>query len=299
MFSKFFRNKAEEALRAATATRQKGAQAPDSCKRAINLFPDLDNREPELKDTYRLRFHHLLVSLEGSERTGCLKISSHSSRSRSAILLYRGRVVGAVYGCKRMRGQYLHQDAHKCAMSDLAAPGNILDAYELPEDLVLAAASLFYGETLDTNTGYSSEATFDYAVNSLLRSGLPGTVVINTASEETLCVVYVARGRVIGFYSAADGWIKGSPDTAKRFLRSANCKVHASIMPNVEPQHVGFSLTGLGDKRSFDASPFQSSGLATAANLRTPTREAVAQAVREHRSTGQHQVLRPQTYAGV
>lgn len=299
MFTNFFRSKTEAALRAATATRQKNLQSTDSCKRAINLFPELDKREPDLKDTYRLRFHHLLVSLEGSERTGCLKISSNQARSRSAILLYRGRVVGAVYGCKRMRGQYLHQDAHKCAMSDLAAPGNILDAYELPEELVLAAASLFYGETLDTNTGYSKEATFDYALSSIMRSGLPGTVVINTNAEETLCVIYVAKGQVIGFYSAADGWIKGSPETAKRYLSNANSKVHASILPEADPRTVGFSLTGLGDKRVFDASPFQSFGANIAQHVRTPSRDAVAQAVREHRGTGQYQVARPQTYAGV
>lgn len=295
MFREFFRKKSEEALRqsSATARRPKGAAiSQEACKRAVGLFPEIDNQNRELRDTYALKFHHLLVSLEGAERTGCLKITSSHSRSRSAILLYRGRVVGAVYGRKQMRGQYLHQDAHKCALSDLASPGNVLDAYELPEDLVLAAASLFYGETLDISSGYNAESTFEYALSGLLRSGLPGAVVVNTAGEETACIVYVSKGRIVGIFSASEGWTHGSPENAKRFVRGSNCKIHASIMPVFDPRSVGFSLTGLGDKFAvgavIDASPYQD--FSPSAVVMTPSREAVAQAVREHRSTGQHQV---------
>ena len=289
MFKYFFRKKTEEALRKVTITKSH-AVSPDACKRAIAMFPDSANREQDVKDTVTLRFHHLLISLEGGERTGCLKISSHHARSRSALLLYRGRVVGAVYGKKYMRGQYLQEDAHKCAMSDLATPGNLLDAYELPEDLVLSAASLFYGETLDINLGQSIEATFESAFNSLQRSGMPGCVVVNTYNEETICIVYIAQGRIVGIFCAAEGWTHGSIDSLKRYLRGRECKVHAAILPVTDPRSVGFSLSGIGDRQTanVDATPYLDFSPPQAATLgMTPTREAVAQAVKQHR-TGTH-----------
>lgn len=305
MFKYFFRQKTEEALRKVTIPKTR-AVSSDVCKRAIGMFPDSANREQDVKDTVTLRFHHLLISLEGAERTGCLKISSHHARSRSAILLYRGRVVGAVYGKKHMRGQYLHEDAHKCAMGDLATPGNLLDAYELPEDLVLSAASLFYGETLDTNYGLGLEATFENAFNALQRSGMPGCVVVNSDTEETICIVYVAHGRIVGIFCAAEGWTQGTIESMKRYLRGRQCKVHASIMPISDLRRVGFSLSGVGDKQAgtFDASPnpyldFSPPQTPQAAEVgMTPTREAVAQAVRQHR-TGQHQRATTRDYARV
>lgn len=268
------------------------------------MFPDSANREQDIKDTVSLRFHHLLISLEGGQRTGCLKISSHHEKSRSAILLYRGRVVGAVYGKKYMRGQYLHQDAHKCAMSDLATPGNLLDAYELPEDLVLAAASLFYGETLDTNYGQAIESVFENAIGALQRSGMPGCVVVNSYSEETICIVYVSKGKICGIFSANEGWTRGNVDTLKRQLSGRQCKVHASILPLEDPRYVGFSLSGVGDRAPdtsanpyIDFSPPKPSTASAA--MVTATREAVARAVRQHRQSTGHHARPARSYARV
>lgn len=294
VFRNFFRKKTEDALRKASMQHSHAVNS-DVCKRAVGLFPDSSERPQDPKDTGALRFHHLLISLEGAERTGCLKISSHQNRSRSALLLFRGRVVGAVYGRKYMRGQYLHEDAHKCALSELAAPGNMLDAYELPEDLVLAASSLFYGETLDTNYGQNLETTFEYALSSLQRSNMPGCVVVNSSGEETICIVYIAQGRIVGVFTASEGWTKGPTESLKRSLKAGNCKVHASILPIPDPRRVGFSLTGLGPKgigARVDATPYQdfTPPPAPSAVVRTPAREAVAQAVRQHRNTGEMSV---------
>ncbi len=291
MFS-FFRKKSEDAVRRVTLPQNMHYHPVDACNRAVALFPETAGRKQEIKDTVSIRFHHLLISLEGAERTGCLKITGHTSKARSAVLLFRGRVLGCVYGRKNMRGQYLHEDAHKCAMSDLASPGNYLDAYELPEDLVLSAASLFYGETLDTNYGQNAETSFDYALNALARSGLPGCVVVNTAQEQTVCIVYIAKGKICGVFSATEGWTHGSADSAKRFLRSGPCKVHASILPSTDHRSIGFSLTGLGGRhvapvQTFDATPPQDFS-PTASNVMTQSREAVAQAVRQHRASSEH-----------
>ena len=74
---------------------------------------------------------------------------SPRKKSRSAILIFRGRVVGCLYGRKDIGFQIMQQDAQMHAMAELATPGNVLDAYQLPEDLVLAAAALFHGQVLE------------------------------------------------------------------------------------------------------------------------------------------------------
>lgn len=315
MFKEFFRKKSEYVLKRSAFEKVAQINNNDGCKRAVGFFPDTAKRTPELRDTVTLRFHHLLVSLEGLERTGCLKVTSHGSRSRSAILLYKGRVVGCVYGRKNMRGQYLQKDAHKYALADLASPGNILDAYELPEELVLAAASLFYGETLQLDPAQSLAAIFDSALSSLMRSGLPGTVVVNTYNEETVCIIYVAQGKIVGVFSAQDGWTHGTAESVKRFLNGANGSIHASILPVFDPTGVGFSLSGLADRAParientpyLDFSPApQKQQLQVEAPAQapqepampvTPAREAVAQALRQHRTSAEYS--RGRVYAGI
>jgi hypothetical protein len=284
VFRDITRRAAEAVLR---VKQQPAAAAPALGKRAVGFFPETAARNAEVRDTVAVRFHHLLVSLEGSERTGCMKISSQHSQSRSAMLLYRGRVVGAVYGARSMRGQYLQEDARKCALLDLASPGNMLDAYELPEELVLSAASLFYGETLDFSVAQSLEQTFDTAIASLQRSGLPGCVVVNSWEEQTICIVYIAAGRIVGLFSAADGWTHGTPQSAKRFLRDGRCKIHASILPLTGQPRFGFSLTGLADRPSvaFNATGRQDFSPAAPAGAEAPAPEAMAQTARRHRET--------------
>ncbi|MBX9571203.1 MAG: hypothetical protein K2X77_20065 [Candidatus Obscuribacterales bacterium] len=275
-----FRNKADQATRKALG--QNVIAMPRTIRRSIGLMPDAyEKAMHEVRDTLAIRFHHLLVSLEGTKRTGCLKITSPNRRSRSAILLYRGRVVGCIYGQKGMRGQYLHQDAHKCAMADLAAPGNLLDAYELPEEMVLAAASLFYGETLDLSFTQENSHTFDYAVNSLLRCGLPGCVLINNESDQTICIVYIAAGKVVGMYSAHEGWLKATPQEAKRLLTSQPCRVHASILTYRDAQHFGFSLTGLEARFDFSPAPMGAAPSMAEPSSRYQTQDFSPQAARQ------------------
>ena len=114
-------------------------------------------------------------------------------KARSAILIFRGRVVGCLYGAKKLDAQCLQEDAHRYALADLASPGNILDAYELPEELVLAAASLFNGEILDTNVGENPQQCFDLTMRNIAETQLPGCIVVNTGDDEEMISAWFLR----------------------------------------------------------------------------------------------------------
>lgn len=220
-------------------------------RRAFTLLPDAVSESiREVKDTLSVRFHHLLINLEGQERSGCLKITSDKHKARSALLLYKGRVVGSVYGQKSMMAQYLAQDAHKCALNDLAAPGNTVDAYDLPEDLVLASAALFSGQQLNLDESAPVQSRLEQAGTTLVTAGLPGCIVVTTSAHATIGLIYVCRGRIVAVYSHKHGWQQANLNSARRLLGEPGAgKVYAAILPISQGAKIGFSLTGLGDKR--------------------------------------------------
>jgi hypothetical protein len=138
-------------------------------------------------------------------------------------------------------------------LTDLATPGNVLDAYQLPEDLVLAAAALFHGQVLDLNRLHQPKQILDAAIQQITAFGLPGCVVVSTPANEMVSMVYIAGGRILGVYSSVDGWVEPTAQAAARYLNSlSSAQVVASILAIRsldDIARVGFSLTGLGDKR--------------------------------------------------
>lgn len=236
----------------AIATAYGGASG--TSRRATSLVPFPTNEAShEIAHTSSLRFHQLLITLEGNQRTGVLKIFSPRRRSRSAVLIFRGRVVGSLYGRKNIDYHMLDREAHKYAMRDLASAGNILDAYQLPEDLVLASAALFYGQTLPIPTQMSAEHMLQHAVSQIIETSLPGVVVVNNLRDELVCMVYVSSGRVIGVFSTVSGWIKPTFDAAAQLLKEAQVpRVMCSVLTQASQERFntfGFSLTGLADER--------------------------------------------------
>lgn len=227
----------------------------ESFRRTTTMFPEcIKSNVKDIKDTVAVRFHHLVISLEGSQRTGCLKIDSPRTKSRSAILLYKGRVVGCVYGRKNMVCQYLAEDAHKCAMSDLASPGNSVEAYELPEEIVLSAASLFCGQPVHLEQSPALERIFEQAMATVVRSGLPGCVVLTSQTNESVCLFYIFNGQVLGVHSAKDGWLSSTkPEFLRQYVRELGpVRIMGAVLPSraTDPEQIGFSLSGLGDRPS-------------------------------------------------
>lgn len=221
-------------------------------RRAINLVPLPTVREThEIAQSHRIRYHQLLVSIEAKQSTCCIRVISETSKSRAAILVFRGRVLGCLYGSKFEDQQLFGQEAHQRAMSELAKPDNIIDTYLLSEELVLAGGALFHGHQVDA-FGSSPEQIFESAVTHLMHSNAPGCVVINSADNEALCMVYIFKGHIIGVYSFSSGWVLSTYEAALEYVvDSPNAQVMASALAarNIkEVENMTFSLTGLGDR---------------------------------------------------
>ncbi len=276
----------------AMATAYGGASG--TSRRATSLVPHpTTDASHEIAHTGSLRFHQLLITLEGNQRTGVLKVISPRRKARSAVLIFRGRVVGSLYGRKNVDYHMLDKEAHKYSMRDLASAGNILDAYQLPEDLVLASAALFYGQVLPIPNQHSAEQMLQTAVSQIIETALPGVVVVNNLRDELVCMVYVAAGKVIGVFSTVAGWVKPTFDTAAQLLKDVQVpRVMCSVLTMAAQDRsgeIGFSLTGLGDQRQWTKPQVQAVDALTLPSYHISVQERAgtnANTHRYNRSTG-------------
>jgi hypothetical protein len=194
----------------------------------------------------------LLLSIEANQSTCCLRITSPRHKSRSAILIFRGRALACIYGSKRFGQQLFAAQAYDHILADMSHRDNILDAYILSEDLVLAASSLFHGEVFNARDGASAEEVFESAHNCLAHAQKPGCIVINDQDNLPVAIVYLFGGKIVGVFSHRDGWVSTNYETAARYLQQTrNGKVFASMLSarnTQEVQDLTFSLSGLGDR---------------------------------------------------
>ncbi|MFN8654736.1 MAG: hypothetical protein U0105_00210 [Candidatus Obscuribacterales bacterium] len=225
-------------------------------RRAINLLPSPAPGQQEVVNTTGLKYHQLLITLEGNKKTGVLKVINPKRRSRAAILIYRGRVLGCIYGRKGQNGQFMHCEAHRCAVDDLATGGNLVDLYPLPDDLALATAALFHGTVLPPPPKVKANWQFDWALAKVCAAGKPGCVVIGASPAEMAAVVYASQGRIIGVYNEATGWMQPKPESAHNIIKGASFPVQISACVLMDDDfesltRLSFSLTGLADRQRF------------------------------------------------
>lgn len=223
-----------------------------SNRRAVGLIPapigDAANRE--ISEARKLRYQQLLISIEGKQSTCCLKVYSPKRKSRSALLVFRGRVLGCIYGRKDLESQLIGYDAFDQFQDDLSVPESIVDTYILPEELALAAGSLFHGDVYHQPADAFSLQTFQFVHKNLVKTQMPGCVVIKRmGSDEVLSFIYMFGGRMVGIFSFADGWLENTYEKAAELIDGPTSTiVSASKLDanNVEEVHdLTFSLTGI------------------------------------------------------
>ncbi len=226
-----------------------------SNRRAVGLVPfPMKSSQREISEAKKVRYQQLLISIEGKQSTCCIKVVSPKRKSRSAILVFRGRVLGCVYGRKDLDTQILGADAFQPFIDDLSLQDSLVDTYILPEDLALAAASLFHGEVFHQPANLSAGETFEYVHRNLSCTGMPGCVVIKRlGSDEVLAFVYMFGGKVAGVFTFADGWLKNTYEQASDLVyQNVTALVSASKLNACNVQEVfelSFGLTGID--RSF------------------------------------------------
>ncbi len=223
-------------------------------KRAVGLFPQPKEERPsEIDLSSHVKFHNLLVAIEGREETCVIRMISPGQKCRAAALVFRGRVLACVYGREDSDTQLLGQEAFNQAKLQMLASDAIVDTYKIDDKTAIAASSMFHGELYDAQCMMTPQDVLHYSLEHLLESNAPGTIVINEG-EGTKAIIYTFKGKVHGIFSFKDGWIEPSIDHARGILHeiyNANISASKLRLCNIwELKPFTFSLTGLEEQLS-------------------------------------------------
>jgi hypothetical protein len=189
----------------------------------------------------------LITDLEGGMRTGCVKAASEERLSRSAMLLYRGRAVGCIYGCKSMPETQPTEQSLQLMLSDLELPETSVRMYDLPESVTLAMSALFLGYPVQRNDEYDAMSYMDYICNWFESKSNTACLAITLNSSSATCLGFIHKGQFCGAFYVEDQKYTTDISFVHDLLRNdPKAGIEASILPpemTSSAVRFGFSLS--------------------------------------------------------
>lgn len=189
----------------------------------------------------------LITQLEGGMQTGCVKAACESRLSRAAMLLYRGRAVGCIYGCKKDPTTKPTEESLQAMLSDLESPDTVVTIYDLPEEITLAMSSLFLGYPVERHDDYSAKEYLDYICNWLGQKNGTATLAISLTEDRGTCLGYIYKGEFSGAFYVEDQAYRADRAFVDEMLSNdPRAALEVSILPpemHASAVRFGFSLS--------------------------------------------------------
>jgi hypothetical protein len=190
-----------------------------------------------------------LLRIEANKLSGCIKMQSSARKSRSGILIFRGRIIACVYRCKSNPDNVFGPQAYEKILAEISAMTDIC-SYALPDALVLAAASMFHGGTVNISHKDDPMSALDLCLHLMEKSQEPGSIAILDETSSPVCILYISRGKVIGVNALpAEIAVKGDSSLQKYFRRHPKSQVLANsrkFTHCVSAAALTFSSLGMG-----------------------------------------------------
>ncbi len=217
-------------------------------RRAIDLImPPID---PETLRSMRIGDYDvewLITQLEGGMHTGCVKASCESKLSRAAMLLYKGRAVGCIYGSKADPTTKPTEESLQAMLSDLEASDTVVTLYDLPEEITLAMSSLFLGYPVERHDDYSAKEYLDYICSWLGQKNGTATLAISLTEDRGTCLGYIYKGTFGGAFYVEDQKFRADRAFVDEMLTNdPRAALEVSILPpemHASAVRFGFSLS--------------------------------------------------------
>lgn len=191
-----------------------------------------DEYEGESVDgDYDYDLEWLITNLEGGKRTGCVKAVCERRKSRSAMLLYRGRVVGCVYNSISRQETPTTEQSLQCMLDDLEVPEAVVEVYDLPEDVILAMSALFVGYPVQRNDDYDARKYMDYICDWLESKGSTGCLAITLPSFAGTCLGFIYKGQFVGAFDVEGQEFSTDKEFVYELLRKdSKANLEASVL---------------------------------------------------------------------
>jgi len=189
----------------------------------------------------------LITQLEGGMHTGCVKAACESRLSRAAMLLYKGRAVGCIYGCKSDPTTKPTEESLQAMLADLESPDTVVTIYDLPEEITLAMSSLFLGYPVERHDDYSAKEYLDYICNWLGQKNGTATLAISLTQDRGTCLGYIYKGEFSGAFYVEDQAYRADRAFVDDLLgNDPRAALEVSILPpemHASAVRFGFSLS--------------------------------------------------------
>jgi hypothetical protein len=219
-------------------------------RRAIDLIlPPLDkNQQPnKMRIGQEDDLLWLITDLEGGMRTGCVKAFCEPRKSRSAVLLYKGRAVGCIYGNKQLREPLPTESSLQMMLNDCQTPDTHLVMYGLPEEVTLAMSALFLGYPVERTDDLDARSYMDYIMNWFQQKEQTACLAFSLPASCATLLAFVFRGRFVGsFYVETQEFSRDINVVYNLIQQDAQSRVEASILPpelTSTSVRLGFSLS--------------------------------------------------------
>ncbi len=217
-------------------------------RRAIDLImPPVDQDSLKSLRIGDYDIEWLITDLEGGMRTGCVKATCESRLSRAAMLLYRGRAVGCIYGCRADPDTKPTEESLNLMLNDLESPDTLVTLYDLPEDITLAMSALFLGYPVKREDNYSALDYMRYICDWFEKEKGTATLAISMSGGRGMCLGYIFKGEFRGSFYVEDQAFHPDRSYIEQILQNdPEATLGVSILP---PQmtssavRFGFSLS--------------------------------------------------------
>ncbi|MBX3077314.1 hypothetical protein KF707_00940 [Candidatus Obscuribacterales bacterium] len=220
-------------------------------RRAVDIImPSLTGKLNHAVKSADFDVKRLLADLAASELTGCIKAESSEVLSRSAALLYKGRVVGCIYGRKPQPQTQVLEASLKAMMDDLMLQSTEMQVYELPDEVVIAMSALFLGVPIgagQTADAGDPKAYIKDLMPSLAEKNDTACVMVSTTDKPSRILGFVHQGKPFGSYSIVDqNFTPGFEQLHQLCDESDDAVVNAYLLPKeMQSEKVvyGYALT--------------------------------------------------------
>ncbi len=216
-------------------------------RRTVALLPDRGNAQAELLLTPKSSIYQQLLNIEANRLSCLLKVTSPKSKSRSALLIYEGQVLGCLYGSKKSANQLFGLRAYEKIIAEMSRFDNCVEAYVLSPDTVLAAGSMFHEQVIQADSEESPDVVARRALSQFECAGAAGCIVVANANNEPLLVMYLSGRTIVGTQLLTSVKVPQELTKILQYLESnPTAKVYASMLTAdmINAPGVTFSLSG-------------------------------------------------------
>ncbi len=219
-------------------------------RRAIDLIlPPVDkSQQPnKMKIAESDDLLWLITDLEGGMRTGCVKAFCEPKKSRAAVLLYKGRAVGCIYGNKELKEPLPTEHSLQMMLSDCQTPETQLLMYGLPEEVTLAMSALFLGYPVERSDDLDARSYMDYIMSWFSQKEQTACLAFSLQMSGATLLAFVHRGQFVGsFYVETQEFSRDINFVYNTITQDPQARVEASILPpelTSAAVRFGFSLS--------------------------------------------------------